>query len=172
MCERTFKNLADGVRKCIDEKGIINLSKLLTDIRFLKSSCLMEFAEFSLKAFPTFGMIAGIGRKGGFLGSCVSAIAKKPFLSVNTRWVIDVREVRYLRAMNKCFSDTNVMMIDDSLTTGETFDRARSLLSKSGYTVLGEAILVWNDVKKSKIIDERLVKPMLRLSDILKQGSG
>ncbi len=130
----------------------LNVWQMFQSEDFVESLFISEFANRIDEKFPNFNIIAGVGRKGGFLGSLVSRELEKPFISCNPDWVWKFWEKR---RFDRCISkwiNGNVLIVDDTVKTGHDYTRSKRIIEDcdANLRVIGEATLVWDDTDKDK----------------------
>jgi len=132
---------------------------------FLDGPFVQEFAELIRKNFQSFDYVAGIGRKGGFLGSCISYVLKLGFLTISPETISIGKETYRLKQL---ISHTNdrVIIVDDILVTGITYRRIKKRLEDVGFRVVGGAVIIWDDIKGVKQIPSDVLY-LCSLSELL-----
>jgi adenine/guanine phosphoribosyltransferase-like PRPP-binding protein len=154
------------LRACIDHQGNLHILKMFYSREFLEKPYTDCLAKFTLASFGEAEGIAGIGRKGGYLGSCVARSLKKPFISVNPReGSLADEDFKIKEAKQFCKAD-RFILIDDTMSSGFDCEKSKELLRDNGFHVLGSVILVWDDINGKKRLDDNFVRYVFRLSEL------
>lgn len=144
------KELLEILKVAWDDKGNFQMWRVLHSPEFLKGNFLYEIAKQIEDKFPNHDSIVGVGRKGGILGAHVSLILKKPCLSCSPYSVLPIFEIKHFKKQMTEFTGQEVLIVDDTTHTGESYQKAKRILTDCGLRVLGGFVLVWMDLNGHK----------------------
>jgi len=138
----------------VSSNGKINMWKILHSKEFVQnaSEFVEEFVRRVQKKHVEFDIVAGAGRKGGYLGANFAMKTMKRFISVSPSGHPALNERKYVEhELTYLEKGCSVLVIDDIFTNGIEYNKCKSLLRSFGLKVIGCAVIVWHDLsKKSK----------------------